>query len=55
MLDQRELELRVKALHKAQGTESADTIISLLEGLKRDVRPTEDLLRVCILRYRLTD
>ena len=45
---QRELESRIKALHKAQAEKApAASIISLLEGLKKDVRPTEDMLRVC--------
>ncbi|KAK5631532.1 hypothetical protein RRF57_007246 [Xylaria bambusicola] len=43
---QRELESRIKALHKAQAEKSpAASIISLLEGLKKDVRPTEEMLR----------
>ncbi|KAI1123171.1 transcription elongation factor s-ii [Nemania abortiva] len=43
---QRELESRIKALHKAQGEKApAATIISLLEGLRKDVRPTEEMLR----------
>lgn len=46
---QRELETRIKALHKAQAEKAPSTnIISLLEGLKKDVRPTEEMLRVCI-------
>ncbi|KAJ8127800.1 hypothetical protein O1611_g5839 [Lasiodiplodia mahajangana] len=44
--EQRELESRIKALHKAQGEKApAATIISLLEGLRKDVRPTEEMLR----------
>ncbi|KAI1432173.1 transcription elongation factor s-ii [Xylaria sp. CBS 124048] len=45
--EQRELEGRIKALHKAQA-EKAPTasIISLLEGLKKDIRPTEEILRI---------
>ncbi|KAI1202716.1 transcription elongation factor s-ii [Nemania serpens] len=43
---QRELETRIKALHKAQAEKAPSTnIISLLEGLKKDVRPTEEMLR----------
>ncbi|KAI1115690.1 transcription elongation factor s-ii [Nemania sp. NC0429] len=43
---QRELEGRIKALHKAQTEKApAAAIISLLEGLKKDVRPTEEMLR----------
>ncbi|KAI2641094.1 transcription elongation factor s-ii [Xylaria nigripes] len=44
--EQRELESRIKALHKAQVEKaSSASIISLLEGLKKDFRPTEELLR----------
>ncbi|KAI1309902.1 transcription elongation factor s-ii [Xylaria venustula] len=43
---QRELEGRIKALHKAQAEKApAASIISLLDGLKKDVRPTEEMLR----------
>ncbi|KAI3324845.1 transcription elongation factor [Xylariaceae sp. AK1471] len=46
MTDQRELEVRIKALHKAQAEKEAPTtIIALLEGLKKDFRPTEEMLR----------
>ncbi|KAI0187831.1 transcription factor S-II, central domain-containing protein [Xylaria flabelliformis] len=44
--EQRELESRIKALHKSQTEKApASTIISLLEGLKKDIRPTEEMLR----------
>ncbi|KAI0197655.1 transcription elongation factor s-ii [Astrocystis sublimbata] len=44
--EQRELESRIKAVHKAQGEKApAASIISLLEGLKKDIRPTEEMLR----------
>ncbi|GAP88748.1 putative transcription elongation factor S-II [Rosellinia necatrix] len=44
--EQRELESRIKALHKAQSEKAPTaTIITLLEGLKKDVRPTEEMLR----------
>jgi transcription elongation factor S-II len=50
MTDQRELEVRIKALHKAQAEKEAPaSIIALLEGLKKDFRPTEEMLRVCTL------
>ncbi|KAI1187670.1 transcription elongation factor s-ii [Nemania serpens] len=43
---QRELESRIKALHKAQSEKAPSAaIISLLEGLKKDIRPTEEMLR----------
>lgn len=43
--EQRELEGRIKTLHKAQNEKApAATIISLLEGLK-EIRPTEEILR----------
>ncbi|KAI8624120.1 transcription elongation factor [Xylariaceae sp. FL1651] len=46
MLDQRELEVRIKALHKAQAEkEPPASIIALLEGLKKDAQPTEEMLR----------
>jgi len=46
-MDQRELETRLKALQKAVGDkDSADNVISLLESLKKEVSPTEELLRV---------
>ncbi|KAI1819760.1 transcription elongation factor s-ii [Xylaria intraflava] len=44
--EQRELEGRIKALHKAQAEKAPSaSIISLLEGLKKDFRPTEEILR----------
>lgn len=47
-MDQRELETRLKALQKAVGDkDSADNVISILETLKKEVSPTEELLRVC--------
>jgi transcription elongation factor S-II len=46
-MDQRELDTRLKALQKAVAEkESATTIISILETLKKEVVPTEELLRV---------
>ncbi|KAI1170690.1 transcription elongation factor s-ii [Nemania sp. FL0916] len=44
--EQRELQSRIKALHKAQAEKApATVIINLLAGLKKDVRPTEGMLR----------
>ncbi|CAG8956841.1 hypothetical protein HYFRA_00012296 [Hymenoscyphus fraxineus] len=45
-IDQRELDSRLKSLAKAvQDKEPADVVTSILESLKKDVVPTEDLLR----------
>ncbi|KAF4629615.1 hypothetical protein G7Y89_g8534 [Cudoniella acicularis] len=45
-MDQRELESRLKALHKAVAEkDSAANVISILETLKKEVVPTEELLR----------
>lgn len=47
MMDQRELEARIKALHKATtSNEPSSNIIAMLELLKKDAAPTEDMLRV---------
>jgi hypothetical protein len=46
-MDQRELDARLKALQKAVAEKEApSTIISILETLKKEVVPTEELLRV---------
>lgn len=46
-MDQRELETRLKALQKAVAEkEPAANIVSILETLKKEVNPTEELLRV---------
>jgi transcription elongation factor S-II len=46
-MDQRELDTRLKALQKAVAEKEApSTIISILETLKKEVVPTEELLRV---------
>jgi hypothetical protein len=46
-MDKRELETRLKALQKAVAEkESPSTLISILETLKNEVVPTEELLRV---------
>jgi hypothetical protein len=47
IMDQRELETRLKALQKAvNGKDSPSTIISILQTLQKEVVPTEELLRV---------
>lgn len=47
MMNARELEARIKALHKAQATnEPASNIIALMESLKKEDVPTEEMLRV---------
>lgn len=49
-MDQRELDSRVKALQKAiVDKEPASNVISIMETLKNNVNPTEELLRVCSL------
>jgi transcription elongation factor S-II len=49
-MDQRELDLRLKALQKVVAEkEPASNIISILETLKKEVVPTEELLRVSSL------
>jgi transcription elongation factor S-II len=46
-MDERELAQRVKALSKAvMGNEPASSILSLMETLKKDASPTEEMLRV---------
>ena len=46
-MDQRELDLRLKALQKAVAEkEPASSVIFILETLKKEVVPTEELLRV---------
>ena len=47
MMDQRELDLRLKALQKAVAEkEPASNVVAILETLKKEVVPTEELLRV---------
>jgi hypothetical protein len=47
-MDQRELDSRIKSLQKAiNEKEPAETIIAMMETLKNNVNPTEELLRVC--------
>jgi transcription elongation factor S-II len=46
-MDQRELDSRIKALQKAIAEkEPATNVITILEMLKNNVNPTEELLRV---------
>jgi transcription elongation factor S-II len=46
-MDQRELESRIKALTKCvAANEPAENAIKLLESLKKDCSPTEEMLRV---------
>lgn len=48
-MDQRELENRVKQLSKAVGAnEPPANAIALLESLKKDAHPTEEMLRVSL-------
>ena len=47
MMDQRELEARVKALTKTvSANEPASNALSLLKSLKDEAAPTEEMLRV---------
>ena len=49
-MDQRELDARIKALQKAiNEKDPAADIIKIMETLKNEVNPTEELLRVCSL------
>ena len=51
MMDQRELDQNVKALTKSvQANEPAENTLKLLETLKKDAQPTEEMLRVRYLR-----
>ncbi|KAI1638770.1 transcription factor S-II, central domain-containing protein [Biscogniauxia mediterranea] len=46
MMDQRELESHIKAVHKAaSANEPASNLIAMLEILKKDAAPTEEMLR----------
>ena len=46
-MEARDIAARVKALNKATAAgEPAQNIMSILDALKKDVVPTEDLLRV---------
>jgi transcription elongation factor S-II len=49
-MDQREVETMIKSLQKALAEkEPVANVIAIMEKLKKDVAPTEDLLRVCSL------
>lgn len=49
LMDQRELEARVKALTKTvAANEAPENAIKLLETLKKEASPTEEMLRVSI-------
>jgi len=46
-MDQRELDSRIKALQKSiNDKEPASNVIAIMETLKNNVNPTEELLRV---------
>lgn len=50
-MDQRELESRVKALTKSvAANEPPENAIKLLETLKKDAKPTEEMLRVSLYK-----
>lgn len=52
-MDQRELDSQLKSLLKAVAEkDAASNVIAILERLKKDVVPTEELLRVCPLTPR---
>lgn len=49
LMDQRELDLHVKQLTKCiSANEPAENALRLLETLKKDASPTEEMLRVCL-------
>lgn len=46
-MDQRELETRIKALTKSvAANEAPENALRLLDSLKKDAAPTEEMLRV---------
>lgn len=48
-MDQRELDSRLKALQKAVNEkEPVSNVVAILETLKKEVMPTEELLRVSL-------
>lgn len=48
MMDQRELDLRIKSLQKSiNDKEPPANVLAIMETLKNDVVATEELLRVC--------
>lgn len=53
-MDQRELESRVKALTKVvAANEPPENALKLLETLKKDASPTEEMLRVGVLFFKV--
>jgi hypothetical protein len=46
-MDQREVETMIKSLQKALAENGVTDVTTILEKLKKEVVPTEDLLRVC--------
>lgn len=54
-MDQRELESRVKALTKVvAANEPPENALKLLETLKKDASPTEEMLRVSVFFFFLS-
>jgi len=52
MMDQRELDSRIKSLSKAiTDKEPPANVLAIMETLKNDVVATEELLRVCLDSY----
>lgn len=52
-MDQRELDSRIKALTKSvAANEAPENALRLLESLKKDAAPTEEMLRVCECEMR---
>lgn len=48
-MDQRELDSHVKQLNKCiSANEAPENALRLLEMLKKDAAPTEEMLRVCL-------
>jgi hypothetical protein len=51
LMDQRELDSHVKQLTKCiSANEPAENALRLLETLKKDASPTEEMLRVCSIQ-----
>lgn len=49
-MDQRELETRVRQLNKTvAANEAPANALNLLNSLKKDAAPTEEMLRVCFI------
>lgn len=51
MLDAREVANRVKALQGSVGKSDPADIVSQIETLKKEVAPSEEILRVCYHPY----